>query len=278
MPNGRDSGDHSLDAAADGFRSFERALGRRTGRTTRSREDANTIRALFETWSRTYQPQLLEALGDTAEISAVDRQVRELRGRAGTQLVIADLRGRLREIVRTIERDVLPAYDTARWTSAATASPSPTATAVRGTLEARLNQVSSDLALSYRQVHLDMADGSRASYVGTAGELREVMRGAISLLAPSDAVRAEPWYVGHEGRPTQAERIRYIVQQRSDTGEEAPTEAADMVETRVGRFGRMLYSRTSGALHAGTQREELDRLVGYVEAVLNEILPPLANA
>jgi hypothetical protein len=37
----------------------------------------------------------------------------------------------------------------------------------------------------------------------------------------------------------------------------------------------MLYSRTSGAFHAGTQREELDRIVGYVEAVLNEILPPL---
>jgi hypothetical protein len=78
----------------------------------------------------------------------------------------------------------------------------------------------------------------------------------------SDDVRAEPWYVGHEGRPTQAERIRYIVQQHSGTGEQAPTEAAELVETRVGRFGRMLYSRTSGAFHAGTQREEIDRVVG----------------
>jgi hypothetical protein len=242
MPNGQDAGDQSLDAAADGFRTFERALGRRTARTTRSREDANTIRALFETWSRTHRPQLVEVLGESVEIGAVDRQVRELRGQAGSQLEIVDLRRSLREIVRTIERDVLPAYDTARWTDAATASPSPTGTAARGTLEARLNQVSADLALSYRQVLLDMADGSRASYVGTAGELREVMRGAITQLAPTDDVRAEPWYVGHEGRPTQAERIRYIVQQHSDTGEEAPTDAAELVETRVGRFGRMLYN------------------------------------
>jgi hypothetical protein len=90
------------------------------------------------------------------------------------------------------------------------------------------------------------------------------------------STRAESWYVGHDGRPTQAERIRYILhQQHPDASDEAASEAAELVETRVGRFGRMLYSRTSGAFHAGTQREELDRIVGYVEAVLNEILPPL---
>ena len=37
----------------------------------------------------------------------------------------------------------------------------------------------------------------------------------------------------------------------------------------------MLYTRASGAFHAGTLRAEVDRIVGYVEAVLNEILPPL---
>jgi hypothetical protein len=277
MPNGQEPGEHSLDAAADGFRTFERALSRRTARTTRSREDANTIRALFETWSRTHRPQLVAVLGENAaEVAAVDRQVRELRAQAGSQLVIADLRRSLREIVRTIERELLPAYDTARWTEAATAAPTPTGTVARGTLEARLNQVSADLALSYRQVLIDMADGSRVAFVGTVGELREVMRGAITQLAPTDAVRAESWYVGHDGRPTQTERIRYILQQQhADASDEGAREAAELVETRVGRFGRMLYSRTSGALHAGTQREELERIVGYVEAVLNEILPPL---
>jgi hypothetical protein len=136
--------------------------------------------------------------------------------------------------------------------------------------------VSPDLAQSYRQVLLDMADSSRVSFVGTTGELREVMRGAITQLAPTEDVQAEPWYVGHEGRPTQAERIRYILrQQHSATSDEAARDAAELVETRVGRFGRTLYSRTSGGLHSGTQREELERIVGYVEAVLNEILPPL---
>ena len=37
----------------------------------------------------------------------------------------------------------------------------------------------------------------------------------------------------------------------------------------------MLYSRASGAFHVGTQPAELERIAGYVDAVLNEILPPL---
>ena len=66
---------------------------------------------------------------------------------------------------------------------------------------------------------------------------------------------------------------RYILQQQhSDASDEAAGEAAELVETRVGRFGRMLYSRASGAFHVGTQRADI---AGYVDAVLNEILPPL---
>lgn len=277
MPNGDEAGGHSLDSAVEDFQRFERALGRRSARTTRSREDANAIRALFETWSRTHRPQAVAVLGENAaEIAAVDRQVRELRVQAGSQLVIAELRRSLREIARTIERELIPAYDTARWTEAATAAATPTGAVARGTLEARLNQVSADLALSYRQVVIDIADGSRVSLLGTVGELREVMRGAITQLAPTDDVRAEAWYVGHEGRPTQAERIRYILQQQHpDASDEAASEAAELVETRVGRLGRTLYQRASGAFHAGTQRAELERIAGYVDAVLNEILPPL---
>jgi Predicted pPIWI-associating nuclease len=277
MPDGHDPGDHSLDALADGFRSLERALGRRTARTTRSREDANAIRALFETWTRTYKPQLAKVLGDFAAIESVDRQVRELRSHAGFQLVIVDVRGTLRAIARTLDREILPAYDAARWTSASTTPASPTATAARATLEARLQQLSPDLASSYRQVHMDIADTTRETYIGPAGELREVMRGAIHLLAPDQSVEAQDWYIGDRGRPTQAERIRYIVQEGSGGGEDAPIEAADVVETKVGRLGRTLYSRASRAVHAGTERDEVERIVAYIEAVLNEILPPLED-
>jgi hypothetical protein len=193
-------------------------------------------------------------------------------------MVISELRATLRAVARTIDREIVPAYDATRWTDAAAPNVVVPEVAdgvdsIRTPLAERLATLSPDLAASYRQVHTDMADDTRSTFLGPAGEIREVMRAAIHLLAPDDDVQAQEWYVGYEGRPTQAERIRYVVQQRSE-GEASPVEAADIVDTKVGRLGRVLYQRASRAFHVGTQRDELERIVSYVEAVLNEILPP----
>lgn len=268
MPNGESDVGYSLDEASQAFRSLERALSRRTTQTTRSREDANAVRALIEAWFRTYRPQVERTLGQFPAVEVVDRHLRELLARAGSRMVISDLRATLRAVARTLDREIVPAYDAARWTDAAAVP----ATAARGALSLRLERLSPDLAASYRQVHADLADVNRSTFLGPAGEIREVMRATIQLLAPDEEVQAQDWYVGHEGRPTQAERIRYVVQQRSE-GEASPVEAAEIVDTKVGRLGRVLYSRASRAFHTGTQREELDRVVNYVEAVLNEVLP-----
>jgi hypothetical protein len=137
-------------------------------------------------------------------------------------------------------------------------------------LVARLERLSPELAVSYQQVHSDLAS-ERATYIGPAGEIREVLRAAIHLLAPDAEVQAQGWFERGTDRPYQSERIRYIVQQRSSF--DAPSEAAELVEERVGRLGRTLYGRTSSAFHTQVQRDELGRIVGYVDAVLNEILP-----
>lgn len=275
MASGQTAVGASLDEAAAAFLSLDRALGRRTAQTTRSREDANSIRALIEAWFRTYRATAAETLGQYPAVEAVDRELRDLRSRVGSQLVIADVRRRLRLVARTIEREIIPAFEAARWTNAA----APPTTAVRVGVRDRLEQLSPDLAASYVQVHADLADKQRSTFLGPAGEIREVMRAVIHLLAPDEEVQAQNWFVGEQGRPTQAERIRYSVQQRAagepGPGEAAPVEAADVVETKVGRLGRVLYGRASRALHAGLQRDELERIVGYVEAVLNEVLPDL---
>jgi hypothetical protein len=191
----------------------------------------------------------------------------DLRARVGSQFVIRDLRAELRAVAREIDRVIVPAYEAARWTDAARPGPE-----VPATLADRLARLSPDLAESYTQVRVDLMDPARHTYRGPTGEIREVMRAAIHLLSPDDEVRAQEWYEGHDGRPTQAERIRYILEQRSGR-QRSPVEAADIVETKVGDLGRTLYGRASQAFHAGDQRAELDRIVGYVEAVLNEILP-----
>src|SRR5215212_6967530 len=82
----------------------------------------------------------------------------------------------------------------------------------------RLRQLSTSLADSLEQALKDLNDHTRLSYVGPAGEVREVLRATVQLLAPDEKVRAQSWYVGIEQgskkNPSQAERIRYAVQQQ----------------------------------------------------------------
>src|ERR1700704_4525262 len=82
----------------------------------------------------------------------------------------------------------------------------------------RLRRESAPLADSMEQALRDLNDHSRLSYVGPAGEVREVLRAAVQLMAPDLEIRKQPWYVGIEQggkrNPSQAERTRYAVQQQ----------------------------------------------------------------
>jgi hypothetical protein len=139
-----------------------------------------------------------------------------------------------------------------------------------------LRQHSLPLAHSLEQALTDINDGTRLTYIGPAGEAREVMRAAIQLFSSDEKIREQPWYVGTKQgsatNPTQAERLRYVVQLRGgDLSQVA--DAVDMVDERIARLGRRVYQRASAALHAETQRREVRKLTGWVFAVLDEVLP-----
>lgn len=141
---------------------------------------------------------------------------------------------------------------------------------------ARLRRHSPQLANSLEQALRDLNDGTRLTYVGPAGEAREVMRGTVQLFADDDQVRKQAWFVGapqgSRTNPTQAERLRYAVQLRRGDERQAD-DAAHVIEERIGWLGRQTYQRGSAALHAETQRQEVRKLTGWVFAVLDEILP-----
>lgn len=153
-----------------------------------------------------------------------------------------------------------------------TVSVAPTLTVEQEDIAARLGAVDPDLATSYRQVLTDVAQ-PRETYVGPAGEIREVLRGAINQLAPDSEVKAETWYVGHDGRPTHQERIRLAVQKNRGSADAQILAADEILEAKIGQLGRSLYSRSSKALHAGTQQREVRKIVDWVELVLDEVLP-----
>ena len=122
-------------------------------------------------------------------------------------------------------------------------------------LAARLAAVDPDLGISYQQVLADVGE-VRDTFVGPAGEIREVLRGTIAQLAPDDKVIGETWFKGHEGKVTHAERIRYALQQNHATEDDQIFKADEILDAKIGQLGRSLYTRSSKALHASTKQRE----------------------
>jgi hypothetical protein len=95
-------------------------------------------------------------------------------------------------------------------------------------------------------------------------------------MAPDEEIRKQHWYVGIEQggkrNPSQAERIRYAVQQRGG-GKDQAKQTDELIDQLVAQIGRQTYSTGSGALHAGTIQAKVRKLTGWVFAILDEILP-----
>src|SRR6266851_1227029 len=102
----------------------------------------------------------------------------------------------------------------------------------------RLRKLSAKLADGLEQALVDLNDGTRLTYVGPAGEAREVLRAAIQLLAPDEEIRKQSWFQGikqgNRLNPSQAERTRYAVQQRRGRYEQA-VEVSELIDERIGR-------------------------------------------
>jgi Predicted pPIWI-associating nuclease len=141
---------------------------------------------------------------------------------------------------------------------------------------ARLRKQSPLLANSMEQALRDLNDHTRLSYVGPAGEVREVMRATVQLLAPDDEVRKQAWFIGvkqgGKHNPSQAERTRYAVQQRRGSKDQVKDVDA-LIDSLVGEIGRRTYTVGSGKFHAGTNQEAVSKLAGWVWAILDEVLP-----
>lgn len=256
-----------LDSAPDDYALYEKHLKDRKVKWVTSRDDARRIRALCEGWIKEYRPQFYATLGQLEQIDKIDNEIAWLRSRCDQRTESEEIRGALRVIARTFRRELLPLYDAARWSSAVSSTPAD------GELVERLEALSPALADSYRQATEDLHDESRRTFLGPASELREVLRGTVDLLAPDDnTIKGELWFKGHEGKPTQAERIRAILQSKDRA--EQPIRASVIVDEAVGAVGRMTYTRASASVHVTrkAERDEVLKIQQWVNVVLNELL------
>jgi hypothetical protein len=111
-------------------------------------------------------------------------------------------------------------------------------------------------------------------HAGPADQAPNFFWGPKRFLTRCD--RQQPWFKGIEQggkqNPSQAERIRYAVQQRG--GSKDQVKGVDqLIDELVAQIGRQTYSVGSGALHAGAAQAKVRKLTGWVFAILDEILP-----
>ena len=140
----------------------------------------------------------------------------------------------------------------------------------------RLKRLSPSLADSLEQAFTDLNDPSRLSYMGPAGEVREVMRATVQMLAPDIEVRKQSWFTGIEQgnkrNPSQAERTRYAVQKRGGDREQVKGHD-ELIDQLVAQISRQTHATGSSALHSGAVRERGGKLTGWIFAILDEVLP-----
>lgn len=131
-------------------------------------------------------------------------------------------------------------------------------------------------AASYRQGILDLRQGDRLSYRGTACELREALRETLDHLAPDDDVMNQSGFKLDDGqkKPTMKQKARFVMNSRgrSKTQRDVAEKSISGVESLTGELVRATYDRASLATHLETTRIEVQRIKRYVDTVLFDLL------
>jgi hypothetical protein len=131
-------------------------------------------------------------------------------------------------------------------------------------------------AASYEQVLRDIHEADRVSWRGTGAELREVLREVIDELAPDDKVMASDGFALEKDRtrPTQAQKVRYILRARKSRGAAIDTarQSLEAVDAAIADLARSAYNRGSASTHSATDGVEVRRIKAYVDAILAELL------
>jgi Predicted pPIWI-associating nuclease len=145
---------------------------------------------------------------------------------------------------------------------------------------ALLEEISPELANSYKQILRDVQDVTKLSYRGTANELREILREVLLRLAPDEEVTSQPWFPIVENekgkerkRPTHRERARYILEKKGAGSRvhDVAEGSLGIVEEGLSQLVRDMYSRTSVASHTAQDLEEIKKLVGYFDPLIHDL-------
>jgi hypothetical protein len=128
---------------------------------------------------------------------------------------------------------------------------------------------------SYEQAVLDLKDGGRISFRGSALELREALREILDSLAPDSEVMTAPGYVQEKDRdgPTMKQKVRFVLKKKGmRSSSDAPEQAVTAFEESIAALTRAVYERTSKATHVASEREAVVQLRRYVVAIFHDVI------
>ena len=236
------------------------------------------VRAVIGAWFSEYRPSFVQVVGEEAQITSLDSLMQELLQVAGKDAARRTLLRSVNGIIRHFTDNLLVPVSRAYWSKV----PQRTPAGRDEEMARRLRQLDPELADSYDQAVLDVADEERISYRGPAAELREILTGVLHKLAPNKEVESTDWYKAasksgtrKEATPTRAERTKFILRSRAKgaTATDAAESYMTSTEERLANVVNATYKRGSAATHGGSERDELLQLLPYVNALLRELLP-----
>jgi hypothetical protein len=232
-----------------------------TGSQLRAIPTRQTARNLVQEWFRGVRTSLEDTgIGD-ARISEIDSLMQTLLRYTQSQTLIAKYVELLRRLHSQLDELEV--------------SSAPVVSDFERRLVTTLEALVPSAALSYRQLLLDLEDGSKISYRGTANELRSVLWDVLDRLAPDESVVAAPDFKYERDRkaPTQKQKARFILKSRLGEKSRKTAEVSiEVLEERVGALSRAVYDRSSISTHVAGSRAEVVQVKMYLDTVLSELL------
>ncbi len=137
------------------------------------------------------------------------------------------------------------------------------------------------VAISYKQVLLDLSNKERISFKGTAGEIREILRQVLDHLAPDEVVMKSFGFKLENDykKPTMKQKTRFILKSRGQPKNqtklaENTASIIEIGEENISAFLRSLYKSGSILTHtnAGLARKKVKQLKIYLDSILCELL------
>lgn len=231
------------------------------------------IREAVEGYFRTDRPIFLHRLKNEKLFPKIDRGMQNLLRFTYERTMTARYRITLTKIQREwelLEVKSIPLFGDM------TGGEVPELEPIERAIIMQLQESCPSASVCYKQAIEDLRTEARLSWRGTAVEFREALRELLDCLAPDNMVENSPGFKRENAAkgPTMKQKVAYILKtrQQPENARKTVEQAIEVVDEKIGGFVRSVYDRSSGAVHFGRNKAEVESIKLFVDTALIELL------